>query len=385
MEQAPADRLLIPMQTASQPLRILYLTDKSDRGESAMIMGVRQHGHQVQVFGKLDSPHVQRIRDSGIPVRDVRWKKKLDRGVLQAIREVVLQQGVNIIHTGNSRTTLHMVMATKKLQRMGKSPKLIAYLGVTGNVAWWSPLSWVRFLNPRIDRIICVAEGVRQYLLQDVRLWGLKLDPKKVVTIYKGHKLEWYQSEPADLSQFRIPVGAMVVTVASRLRPRKGIPELIRALGLTSPERNIHLLFLGHEGNEEIRAEVDRLPHPERVHFAGYRNDAPAIMAASDVCCLPVLSGEGLSRAVIEGMAYGVCPLVTPVGGNTELVIDQECGLVVPAGDEPALAAAMEWLYDHPEERRRFGAAARERIARHFHSDETVRQTLALYREVMLE
>lgn len=371
------------MMQNPEKLKILYLTDKSDRGESAMIMGVHAQGHEVRVFGKPDSPHIQRIRDDGIPVTDVRWKKKLDREVLQAIRKTVLDHDIDIIHSGNSRTTLHMVMATKKLQRMGKSPGLIAYLGVTGNVAWWSPLSWVRFLNPRIDRIICVAEAVRQYLLQDVRLLGLKLDPNKVVTIYKGHKLEWYQSEPADLSPFGIPADAMVVTVASRLRPRKGIAELIRALNLTSPERNIHLLFLGHKGNEEIHAEVAKLPHPDRVHFGGYRDDAPAIMAASDVCCLPVLSGEGLSRAVIEGMAYGVCPLVTPVGGNTELVIDGVSGKVVPVADEKALAAALEWLYDHPTERRQLGAAARERIATHFHSDETVRQTLALYREIM--
>lgn len=373
------------MMQEPEKLKILYLTDKSDRGESAMIMGVHQQGHDVRVFGKLDSPHMQRIRDDGIRVTDVRWKKKLDRRVLNSIRETVLQDGIDIIHAGNSRTTLHMVIATKKLQRMGKSPKLIAYLGVTGNVSWWSPLSWVRFLNPRIDRIICVAEGVRQYLLQDVRLWGLKLDPNKVVTIYKGHKLEWYQSKPADLSQLGIPGDGMVVTVASRLRPRKGILELIRALGMTSPERNIHLLFLGHKGNSEIHAEVAKLSHPERVHFGGYRDDAPAIMAASDVCCLPVLSGEGLSRSVIEGMAYGICPLVTPVGGNTELVIDGECGKVVPIADEPALAKALEWLYDHPEERRQMGAAARERIAQHFRSDETVRQTLALYRKIMNE
>jgi glycosyltransferase involved in cell wall biosynthesis len=86
---------------------------------------------------------------------------------------------------------------------------------------------------------------------------------------------------------------------------------------------------------------------------------------------------------VIEGMAYGVCPLVTEVSGNTELVVDGESGLVVPPGDEPALARAMEWLYDHPEQRRRMGAAARERIATQFRSEDTVRQTLAMYREML--
>ncbi len=366
-------------------MKTLHLTDKSDRGESAWIIGIRDAGVDVRVFGKLDSPHVRRIRDAGIPVTDVRWEKRYDRKVIKMIRRAVLDEKIDIIHTGNSRTTLHMVLATRPLARRGRSPKLIAYLGVTGNVTWLSPLSWIRFLNPRIDRIVCVAEGVRRYLLEDVRFMGLRVDPARVVTIHKGHKLEWYREAPANLAQFGIPGDAMVVTVASRLRPRKGLLELVGALGLTDPARNIHVLFLGHEGNGELHAAAARLPHPERVHYAGYRQDAPAIMAASDVCCLPVLRGEGLSRAVIEGMAYGVAPLVTAVGGNTELVIDGECGLVVPPGDESALAGALEWMHDHPEQRRRMGAAARERIGSQFRSEDTVKNILALYGQVMSE
>jgi len=367
------------------PLNTLHLTDRSDRGESAWIIGIRDQGVNVRVFGKLDSPHVQRIRDAGIPVTDVRWEKHLDRDVLELIRATCVNDRIDIIHSGNSRTTLHMVMATRKLYRQGRSPRLVAYLGVIGNVAWWSPLSWFRFLNHRIDRIVCVAEGVRQYLINDVRLMGLQLDPGKVVTIHKGHKLEWYCETPVDLGPFGIPEDAMVVTVASRLRPRKGLSELVRALGLTDPKRNIHVLMLGHEGNDEIREAAGALAHPERVHFGGYRSDAPNIMAASDVCCLPVLWGEGLSRMVIEGMAYGIVPLVTAVSGNTELVIDGECGLVVPPGDEQALADAIEWLYDHPVERRKMGEAARERIGTHFRSEDTVSKTLALYQEIMRE
>ena len=366
-----------------RPLNLLYICDKSDRGESAWIIAMHRLGMNVRVFGKLDSPRVQAIRDAGIQVTDVRWNKRIDRRILRQIRADIEEQGTDIVHSLNSRTALHMVLATRPLHRKGRSPRLVAYLGVIGNVAWWSPISWFRFLNPRIDRIVCVAEGVRRYLLEEVRLFGLKLDPAKVVTIHKGHELSWYDAQPADLAMFGIPDDAMAVTVASRLRPRKGLAELVRALALTDPARNIHLLFLGHEGNKELRAAVAKLPHPERVHFGGYRDDSPAIAAASDVCCLPVLFGEGLSRSVIEGMAYGVCPLVTEVSGNTELVVDGECGLVVPPGDEPALARAMEWLYDHPEQRRRMGAAARERIATQFRSADTVRQTLAMYRELL--
>jgi glycosyltransferase involved in cell wall biosynthesis len=130
---------------------------------------------------------------------------------------------------------------------------------------------------------------------------------------------------------------------------------------------------------------VAELELPGRVHFAGYRLDAPAITAASDVFCLPVLRGEGLSRAVIEAMAYGVTPLVTPVGGNTELVIDGECGLVVAAGDTQALARAMEFLCERPDLRIQYGRAARQRIDSFFKSKDTIRKTRELYRNVMAE
>ena len=360
-------------------MRVLYITKNSDRPESATIIALRAAGISPIVMADLRSAHVQRIRDAGIPVLDITLDRKFDREALKVIRETILSRKIDIVHAYTNRTVLHMVLASR-----GLPVKLVAYRGVIGNVSWLSPLSWLRFLNPRISRIICVAEKVREYLLALHFLW-FALDPDKVVTINKGHDLSWYTAEPVDLSQFDIPSHAMVVTCSSRLRPRKGLLELVQALGRTDPGKNIHILFLGHVGIESLHARVNKLEHPERVHFAGFRKDAPAVMAASDVCALPVLDGEGLSRAVIEAMAYGVPAIVTPVGGNTDLIVDGECGLVVPVGDVPALAQAMEKLYDDPVLRRRFGAAARTRIATRFRHEDTVIKTLELYKEILLE
>jgi glycosyltransferase involved in cell wall biosynthesis len=360
-------------------MRVLYITKNSDRPESATIIAMRDRGVEVMVMADARSPHVQRIQQAGVEVHDLPLEGRFDRAAMKLIRNTVVSEKIDIVHAFTNRTVLHMVLATR-----GLPVKLVAYRGVIGNVSWWSPLSWFRFLNPRISRIICVAEEIRRSLLS-LELLCFKHDPARVVTINKGHDLAWYQEEPAELSQFGIPNEAMVVTCSSRLRPRKGLWELVRALGQTDPARNIHLLFLGHEGNASLREEISAIHHPERVHFAGFRTDAPAIMAASDVCALPVLDGEGLSRAVIEAMAYGVPAIVTPVGGNTELIVDNECGLVVPVGDEAALAATMERLYDEPETRTRMGRAARERIASRFRNEQTVDATLALYREVLAE
>lgn len=358
-------------------MRVLFLTKNSDRPESASIIGLRDNGVEVTVMADTRSTHVQRLKENGIDVRDRTWESSLDFSALRSIRQFVVENSVDIVHAYTNRTVLHMVLATRKLP-----VRLVAYRGVIGNVSWWSPLSWFRFLNPRISRIICVAEGIRQYLLS-LQLMGLKLDPNRVVTIHKGHDLDWYRESPADLTQFGVPPDAMVVTCSSRLRPRKGLWELVRALGLTDQSRNIHLLFLGHKGNDSLRQEVAQLPNPERVHFAGFLDNAPAVMAASDVCALPVLDGEGLSRAVIEAMAYSVPAIVTPVGGNTELIVDGECGLVVQIGNEKELAAAMEALYDDPDLRRQMGQAARKRIETQFRNSDTVQQTLQLYREIL--
>ncbi len=358
-------------------MRVLYITKNCDRPESATIIGLGHVGISPVVMADMRSTHVQRIREAGIPVLNLPLDRKFDRQALKEIRQTILDRKIDIVHAFTNRTVLYMVLATR-----GLPVKLVAYRGVIGNVSWLSPLSWMRFLNPRISRIICVAEKIREYLLGLNFLW-FRLDPEKVVTINKGHDLSWYTADPVDLSRFDIPGEAMVVTCSSRLRPRKGLWQLVQALDKTDSSKNIHLLFLGHEGNESLKNEINKLKHPERVHFAGFRKDAPAIMAASDVCALPVLDGEGLSRAVIEAMAYGVPAIVTPVGGNTELIVDGECGLVVPVGDVTALARAMEKLYDEPLLRQAYGEAARARIASHFRNEDTVSKTLNLYREVL--
>src|SRR5262249_6570895 len=89
--------------------------------------------------------------------------------------------------------------------------------------------------------------------------------------------------------------------------------------------------------------------------------------------------------SLIEAMAYGIAPVVTNCGGSPELVLDGQCGFVVPVRDAAALARAIGVLHADPGLRRRFGTASRERIARHFRIEDTIEQTLALYRGLVAE
>ncbi len=97
---------------------------------------------------------------------------------------------------------------------------------------------------------------------------------------------------------------------------------------------------------------------------------------------LPSLRREGLARSLIEAMAYARPVIVTDCGGSPELVVDGVSGIVVPVHDPEAIAAAIRKLIADPALRRRFGEAARERIRTQFRIEDTIEQTLAMYREL---
>jgi glycosyltransferase involved in cell wall biosynthesis len=209
------------------------------------------------------------------------------------------------------------------------------------------------------------------------------MPPERPVTIHKGHKLEWYADEPADLAQFGIPDDAFVIGCTAAYRPRKGIEYLVEAVGMLPDDIPAHLLLIGRMDADRLTRKIDSSPARDRIHRTGHRSDAPAVTAACDVFSLPSTRREGLARAIIEAMSYRVTPVVTDCGGSPELVVDGECGYVVPTKDARALAEAFEKLYRDPELRRRMGEAARERIGTEFRNEMTVQKTIALYEDLV--
>jgi glycosyltransferase involved in cell wall biosynthesis len=121
-------------------------------------------------------------------------------------------------------------------------------------------------------------------------------------------------------------------------------------------------------GDGPQRAALERIEDP-RVRVLGFRDDPERLLAAADVLVLPS-EREGLSLAVLEAMGRGVPAVVSDGVGNPEAVGD--AGVVVPVGDEGALAAALARLAAEPVERARLGAAGRERVATAFGVDRFV-------------
>jgi glycosyltransferase involved in cell wall biosynthesis len=114
----------------------------------------------------------------------------------------------------------------------------------------------------------------------------------------------------------------------------------------------------------------------------GERSDVPAIMQGLDLFVLPSLA-EGISNTILEAMACARPVIATAVGGNADLVADGHSGQIVPAGDVPALAAALQhWAMD-AERCRVAGEAGRKAVEQRFSLTAMVSAYQGLYESLL--
>jgi len=340
-------------------------------------IGMHRAGVEITVVAPSDYRFCPLLTDAGVPMIDLKIEGDIDRQATARLREELMRGKYHIMHTFNSYALSNGLRACRTLD-----VKVVAYRGIVGNLSVLDPFSWMRYLNPRVDRIVCVCEAIRTWFLE-MQPAFLRMPATRPVTIYKGHKLEWYTDSPADLTAEGIPDDAFVIACAAAYRPRKGIDYLVAAVELLPPDIPTHLILVGHMGADKLTARIHRSPARDRIHRTGFKTNAPAYIAASDVFCLPSIKREGLARSIIEAMVYGIPPVVTDVGGSPELVVDGESGYVVPPADPQALADAFEKLYRDTELRHQMGKAATNRIATSFRNEDTVRKTIALYEELV--
>jgi glycosyltransferase involved in cell wall biosynthesis len=353
-------------------MRILAVNSSPDRSEMHLLKALRRAGLDVRVAGGVPSDRRLELSAASIPVTDIPIRFSIDIPAVLNLRRVVRSQGIDIVHAFSKKGLCNALLATS-----GTPARLVAYRGYIGHLYRYGLQTRLTYRHPRVRRVICVSDAVRRFLT------GVGVPPDRLVTIYKGHDPAWYATKfPGRLSDFGIPAGAFLVGMAGKLRPRKGVDDLVRAAALLPPGR-AHYLLVGELTDPAVMPLVRQHGLGDVMHFPGFRTDAAALMGACDVFVMCSPERDALPRAVIEAMSQGVPAIVTNVGGMPEVVVDNQCGLVVPTRDPAALAAAILALAENDVQRRFLGAAARERIRTQFNIERTVTQTLDVYREVL--
>ncbi len=359
-------------------MRVLFITSHRDsltsvRPEAELFIGLARAGVAVTVMTQADSVYANRMREAGIAIIDFEPRRKLDVAAIRAIRAELRAGKYAIVQMFNNRAIANGLLAAVRLP-----VKAVTYRGQTGNISRFDPSCYLTHLSPRVDRIVCVAEAVRQDLLGEIS------DPGKLITIRKGHDLAWYHGvKVADRNSLGVPVDCVLICCVANNRPRKGVPVLIEAAGRLPETVNAHVLLVGRGmTSPELAALIEKTGRRERFHRFEFRSDVLELVAACDIAVLPSIRREGLPKTVIEAMALAVAPIVTDTGGSAELVVDGESGFVVPPQDPDALARAIATLCADPGRARAMGEAARRRLGTAFRVQDAVAAHLRLYREL---
>ena len=143
-----------------------------------------------------------------------------------------------------------------------------------------------------------------------------------------------------------------------RVDRRKGVLDFLRALPDVAGSWIATISGIGPDV-EAAQALAAQLGLSEQVRFSGYApyDDAPALYRAHDVFVSPTYA-EGFSNTILEAMAAGHAVLSCRSVGVVDCLRDGENGLLIEAGDVPALAAALTRLVADGDLRARLGAAA---------------------------
>lgn len=233
------------------------------------------------------------------------------------------------------------------------------------------------------DRVTVNANAVRDFVHANE---GCPVE--KMVVIPSG--IDTTRFRPLGPGPFRerlgLPTGRCLVGSVTRARAVKGVEEFVRAVGLARRARpEVHGVIIGEVTMDDaLRAVVQDAGLDGHLTLLGRRNDMPEVYGALDLL-VSSSRGEGMSNAILEAMAVEVPVAATSVGGTVEVVDHGRSGLLVPAQDPVALAAAIASVVAEPGRGRAMGRLGRRIVEERYSAQAMVQQMERLYEELLVQ
>jgi len=240
-----------------------------------------------------------------------------------------------------------------------------------------------RMLDPFIHRYIPLSRDLEKWLHGTIRV-----RPSKITRIYNG--VDSVRFQPHRSGRARLPAPGLVseesivIGTVGRMAEVKDQLTLVRAFlrllaEVPDGRRRFRLVIIGDGPLRGTACDLLRSADAENlVWLPGSRDDVPQLMQGFDLFVLPSIA-EGISNTILEAMATGLPVIATRVGGNPELVVQDETGWLIPAADPVAMARAIVAVSSNRQSLRACGRAGRKRVETNFSLDEMVDRYLGVY------
>jgi glycosyltransferase involved in cell wall biosynthesis len=317
----------------------------------------------------------QELEAKGIDVVSMDKKVGLDLGVLFRLRSYLVREDPDIVNTSIWTADL-----------WGRAAAILA--GVKNIIVTEQNVDvWKRWYHKAIDRflfrwtkyVICVSENVVKFYHDE---FGFP------------HSQLWMIPNAIDLGLFDLSKNytglrqsqgltdnAFLFVCPARLHPQKAHQVLIEASSILLAQGNtqFHVLLVGDgERKDELSQLVISKGLSQQIHFLGLRQDIPEILLQ---CNAFLLSSdyEGLSLAILEGMAAGLSIVATDVGGNSQLIANGINGYLSPQQNSKQLAASMLKVIEAPGHAKKMGLAGRKIVEETYSIQKIASSTIELF------
>jgi glycosyltransferase involved in cell wall biosynthesis len=303
----------------------------------------------------------------------------LDLRVWRALRRIVLERQIDVIHAHDYKTDLWAWGLAKATPAVA----LATAHGWTGHSARERLLYYPcdKRLLSLFPRVIAVSDEIRDTLIRNGS------DPARVTTILNGIDPAAFRRDASREETRRrlgVSTGDTVIGAVGRLEPQKRFDLLLEAFALLRAGRDHLKLAIVGEGSARhaLERRRDELQLGASCLFVGHVEDVRPMYGA---CDLFVQSSdyEGTPNAVLEGMALEVPIVATDAGGTRQLITDGVHGLIVRPGDARELARAIETLLANGSLARQLADAARRRIETELSFSARMRRVETVYQELV--
>ena len=223
-----------------------------------------------------------------------------------------------------------------------------------------------RLYKPFVHHYLALSRDLDAYLVDKV-----KVRPHKITQVYNGVDTRNFSPssdgpQPIAGCPFD-PANHWLIGTVGRMHPVKDQVMLahafVQALALTPQLRpRLRMVMVG-EGplRAQALAVLEAAGVADLAWLPGERHDVADIMRGLHAFALPSLA-EGISNTILEAMASALPVLATAVGGNADLVLHGQTGLIIPAADPAAMAREIARLASSPQQARVLGEAGRRRV-----------------------
>jgi glycosyltransferase involved in cell wall biosynthesis len=315
--------------------------------------------------GPLDGWLGQQVAMQGFRRMHIGYKGFFDIASLLRLVYLILREQPDIVHGHLTRGAFYSGIAS----RITTVP-CVATAHST-NASKWFGLA---------NRVIAVSAAVHTFLAGRGHAQKLRTVRHGVPDIARA------PHAPREAMRIHLRLGdAPVLTMAARFTPAKGQDLVLHAMA-----RLAHLQWtlvmagaLDTEYAWRIQQLATALGIEDRIRFVGHRDDMANIYACTDLLLAPSRR-EALSLTLLEAASFGIPVVASDVGGISEAIDDGVTGLLVPADDVEAIAAAVARLLEDAVLRRSMSTAARRRYESMFDVGRMTRATLDVYDELAL-